>query len=125
MSQVQQLIGDYLFVTLPASHLPYIRFKYDDNLNILFASKTKYGESYSIAALPPGQYSLIGVSDELSEEQWIEIIPYDNVMKCGWPYFKYEGEDTVATHSATAKISGNSLLKSKGLTRGLIIKQVK
>lgn len=78
--------------------------------------------------LPPGNWKLIGISDEISEDQAAEIV----VRVAGWDkvlYYDYNASgrdfrDIVEAAFDKAHPSFQSLLKSKNLTRCAIIQNL-
>lgn len=129
MSQVQQLIGDYFFVSVPEDAKDFDLPEQDNSSIIQYKSNNRWNTDL----LPHGQYSLIGLSDELDELDCRPIVEQYVYMNEDGHHFDvwykdYEDVQQIvgSDYSAlTAVESFHSLLKSKGLTRGVIIKQVK
>lgn len=154
---MEKLIGEYSVVEIPGDakdlvlDMGYLIFKIMDmdpkkwttNAEIekdvkrfLKTGKSKFSklpEDYSMwitsgLPLPPGNYELIGISSEITEEQAAGVVEvavhmedYEKLVRDGW--WNYESEFATLK---TALESFQSLLTSKGLKgRYAILKQLK
>lgn len=155
---MEKLIGEYSVVEIPEDakdlilDMGYLIFKIMDmdpkkwttdaeierDVKLfLKTGKSKFSElpdDYSMwitsgLPLPPGNYELIGISDEITEEQAEKIAEvavhmedYEELVKDGWWNYETGGLGAFST----ALESFQSLLTSKGLTkRYAIIKKLK
>lgn len=70
--------------------------------------------------LPEGNWQILGLSTELTEEQWSEIVKY-----VGLPWCAYKDYRSNSNWFSTAKESGLSLLEANQITEPtLILKQL-
>lgn len=77
--------------------------------------------------IPPGQWSILGMSDVLTEVQWMDVVDQKFVAESfghGMVFFDYkrsEEKQMKCWTCATAIESGQTLLKSKGITTPQLI----
>lgn len=89
-----------------------------------------YGEwGEADVELPPGSYTIVGLSSKLSEDEWGDIIPEITADGTQFYYPDFGGRQTMMAVDLkrTATESGLSLLKSKGMKweTTLILKKLK
>ncbi len=116
--EITQLTPKAIGVTVPVdAHSFYlIDAANKDNVQGLFWENDKPSPPWIV--LPDGNYSILGLGDKLSEEQWKEVLEGEEVKYAGisvWPDYTKEHHSWEAMPD-TAKESGLSLLKSLSLT---------
>ncbi len=133
---LQPLLNNFFAVTGLPEDAMFERLKksYGDKATVLFWSIKSLPftiHNLQFKVLPEGNWSIIGWSNELSEDWWSEIVEvaihienYEHMVKDGWwNYLKIEGQDHGKAFD-TAIESGHSLLTSLSLPeRVLIIKK--
>lgn len=109
----------YLFVEVKIGAMNFGAFE-NNQFDYSYRDKQGYLHYTSTGILPPGSYSIVGLANELTEEQWSEVVEADGSP---WPGYKdYSYPNDVAFSSA--RQSGYSLLSHLGLSKNpLIIKK--
>jgi hypothetical protein len=116
MSNLTHLAGDYWGVSVPKDASDF-EMRY---FNEIDKSVLSYGEDHFKPL--DGQYSLIGVSDEMGEEYCREIV--EHLTGLGYKNYEYTGRTIIHEYRLkTALESFHSLLKSKGLERVVVLKK--
>jgi hypothetical protein len=124
MSNLTHLAGDYWGVSVPEDAKGFLLTNIQVDTDLIYPNG--YGTFNYVCTLPPGQYELIGVSDELTEEECRGIVQKFH----NGPYRDYDREyfdpaDDQMPFHLSALESFHSLLRSKGLERVVVIKKVK
>lgn len=129
MAELQHLIGNYFWLEIPEDAKDLILGGSDSISHILYFH-SRLVEGYTVGVIElPGNYSLIGTTDSMSEEIAAGIV--ENVYnKKGTRYKDYDTspahgwkKDLQAMPFIMATKSFQSLLKSKGITKRCAILQ--
>jgi hypothetical protein len=118
MSNLTHLAGEFWGVSVPkdAKDITPVK-KFGSDTKIYY---TNHNRNRKLLVTMSGEYSIIGVSDELTEEQYGEIVDSFGGLSDLW-FKNYVKNNWTKT---TALESFHSLLRSKGLERVVVIKKV-
>jgi hypothetical protein len=128
MNEIKNLIGEYNAVPMP-NDADNVELHQEPGKSYLTYHTGMGTEDYDILRepLPPGEWELIGLSDQISEGEAEKIVERDYFDGIGYQYANYgvKRKWTFGNRYNSARNSLMSLLKSKGLNRAAIIKRKK
>jgi hypothetical protein len=127
---IVQLTDNAIAVTFPEGSWNYDLYQQGDQIELGYLHSFNKGKvKKGFIQLPLGNWSILGLSTQLSEEDWEKVVREKFwIGGFGWMYTNYTDEVTLANEIwkrtgpfKTAAESGATLLASKGITSPVLI----
>jgi hypothetical protein len=127
--QITWLTEDAIAVTTPEDIKSFDIWEATMSLRGYKKGREYLGAGSNVIELPPGNWSILGLSTQLSEDEFEKVVREKFwIGGFGWMYTNYTDEVTLANEIwkrtgpfKTAAESATTLLKSKGITSPVLI----